>query len=113
MMEDFRTNSNAVIDEIARSREFAVLHMKIGSDYESLDEIDKYRAEFMALRGLLGQMHTVLARQAGFIHDVEWNEFLSRMRFTSKRKNFQIVWERIKKHYPPSVHQVWEQCTKG
>lgn len=112
MMEEFRINSSAIMDEIVRDRDFAALHMRIASDYDSLDVIDKYRAEFMAQKGLVGQLHMVLARQAGFVPDVEWNEFLSRMRFTAKRKNFQIVWEKIKGHYPPSVHRVWEDCGK-
>jgi len=84
-----------------------------GPDAEDLAVNCKYRAQFMAHKGLMGQLHTVLARQAGIVPDVEWRESLPRMRFTGKRRNLQIVRERTKKSQPPSVHQVREGCTKG
>ena len=57
MTEDYRNMQNGLFDEITRSREFAEFHMKIGSEYGSFDEVDRYRAQFLARKNLTNMMH--------------------------------------------------------
>jgi hypothetical protein len=112
MIEDYRRNSNAIFDEVFKSRDFADFHMKIGSQYDALDAIDKYRAEFMAQKAIPGIMHTIRSRNDGFIPDAEWDEFVFRLRFIAKRKHIQNVWQKVKHIYPESLQRAYEDCAK-
>jgi len=113
MTEDFRTMENALFDEISRSREFAEFHMRIGTDYDSLDEIDKYRALSLVRKNTSLLCHSIRARLDGLVSDEDWQEIEARLRTIAGRKNVHAGWPLIKHHFPQRVRDVWEGAMKS
>ena len=109
MNEDHRNAENFLFDQISTDRDFASFHLKIATEYDALDSIDKYRAEFLALKNLLAILRSIRARDSNFISDEEWQDVLARIRYFGKRKNVEVVWQRIKQNYPAHVRKVWEE----
>ena len=54
MTEDHNLSWRWTYQQVAQSREFAAFHRQIGDDYDKLDEVDKYRAEWLAQMNLRG-----------------------------------------------------------
>ena len=96
MIDDWHMNQNAVNEDIYRSREIADLHMKIGTDYDGLDDIDKHRALFLGLKNVRNLMSTVQAYVDGDLADNDWLSLKSRIRYASTRRNAHDVWKLIK-----------------
>lgn len=113
MSEDNRNSQNSLWDQISYNREFAELHMKIGSDYDSLDDMDKYRAQFQSQKTIVNMLHSVDARMAGYLSDFEWHELQARIKFGMKRKNAQIVWKQIRNNYPTRVQDLFAEAANS
>jgi len=113
MNEDNWNSQNALWDQIAFNREFAELHMKIGNDYDSLDDVDKYRAYFQSQKTITNMLHSVEARADGDLPDRQWRELQARIRFGMKRKNAQNVWKNIRNNYPKRVQDLFEEAANS
>ena len=112
MLEDFRSGSDAMFDEIYRNKEFAEFHRKCGDAYGSLDETDKYRADTMAIRMQGSLLRTIRARLDGYVSDDEWMEVKAKMKIVNKRQNVRAMWEQIKDRYPKRIQDIWEEAVR-
>ena len=99
--------------QVAQSREFAAFHKQIGDNYDKLDEIDKYRAEWLGQMNLRGMLHSMQARADGLIADPEWRFLKARMKRFGRRKNMELAWEREKDSYSQQVQALWDECRNG
>ncbi len=111
MSEDQRQANNALFERIATDRDFADFHMKAGIDLDSMDEIDRYRARFLAQLNTRPVLHTIQARNDGFVSDIEWGELCERVRFSGRRKNVAEVWPQIKNTYPKALQDKYEELS--
>jgi len=113
MLEDHRLGQNSLFEDIYRTREFAEFHMKV-NDYDSLDDVDKYRADYLAQKNIRSVLTAVQARLDGYVSDDEWIDVTTRIRRIgrSRRRNLQIAWDQIKDNYPMKVRDIWEQYTR-
>ena len=113
MMEDFRRASTMMFFEVAKDREFAEFFINSGSAYSAMDETDKFRAEFSALGNISVGVQTIRARNAGYIKDDEWNDFVARMKYASQRENIKVMWNRTKGTYSKDIQEIWDQIATG
>jgi hypothetical protein len=113
MLEDHRLGQNTLFEDIYRTREFAEFHMKI-NEYDSLDDVDKYRANYLAQKNIRSVLAAVQSRLDGYVSDDEWIDVKTRIKRIgrSRRRNLQIVWEQIKDNYPKRVQDIWEEYTR-
>ena len=109
MTEDWRAAQSALVERIVNSREFAELHMKIGNNFDGLDDIDQYRARWLGQQNLRAFLHSVQAKLDGYISEFEWQEVCERVKFASTRKNFLLEWSRMKNTYPKKVQDTFEE----
>jgi len=109
MNEDYRNTLNNLWDDVSRSRDFAEFHMRIGSDYQSLDKIDQYRARFVAQKNIANIMHSVQARLAGHVSEEEWRAVQQSIRMAATRENVIDAWKRFKIFYPENAQRLWDQ----
>lgn len=111
MMEDQRSANNALFERIATDQEFAEFHMRIGTDFDSLNAVEEYRARFLSQLNLRASMHAIQARQDGYVSDLEWRELQERLKFAGRRKNMVPVWQQIKDTYPKEIQTILEELT--
>ena len=109
MMEDHRTAQNVVAQKVFEDREFADFHMRLRDEYEELDDVDKYRADFLARWRLRRTLRLVQSRLDGLVSDVDWEEFRRGGRESSNREGIRVTYERIKKNYPKAVQELYEE----
>lgn len=112
MTEDHNLGWRWTYQQVAQSREFAAFHMQIGNDYGKLDEIDKYRADWLAQMNLRGFLHSLQARADGLISEAEWRFIKGRLKRAGRRKNMELAWEREKDNYSQEVQALWEECRR-
>jgi hypothetical protein len=111
MSEDQRLANNALFERIATDRDFAEFHMKIGVDLDSLDDIDRYRARFLAQLNTRAVLHTIQAKKDGFVSDIEWRELCERVRVAGRRKIITVVWPQMKETYPKPLQNKFEELS--
>ncbi len=113
MMEDHRTAQNTVAQKVFEDRDFAEFHMRSREAYDELDEVDKYRAEFLAVWRLRRILRVIQARLDGLVSDVDWGEVESGVGVGSKRTNMQVIWERIRNDYPRPVQDLYDELANS
>jgi len=111
MMEDQRTMMTALFERIATNKEFAEFQMLAGTDFDSLDKVDQYRALFLAQLNLRASMHAIQARQEGFVTDIDWREMSARLKVAGERQNIALAWQRMKSAYPKQLQETLEKMT--
>jgi len=110
-MEDQRTASNALFERIATDREFADFHMRIGTDFDSLDNVDQYRARFLSHLNVRASIHAIQAKLDGHVADLEWRELQERLKFAGRRKNMIEAWQQMKDTYPAKIQTTFEEMS--
>ncbi len=113
MMEDHRMAQSTVAQNVFEDREFAEFHMRSREEYDELDEVDKYRAEFLAVWRLRRILRVIQARLDGLVSDVDWGEIERGVRVGGKRMHIQVVWERIRNDYPRPVQDLYDELANS
>ena len=111
MMEDQRTASNALFERIATDNEFAEFHMRVGTEFDSLDKVEQYRARFLAQLNIRAAIHAIQAKQDGFVSDLEWRELQERLIYGGRRKNMVAAWQQMKDTYPKGIQTTLEEMS--
>jgi hypothetical protein len=113
MMEDHRSAQDTVAQKVYEDREFAQFHMRSRDAYEELDELDRYRAEFLAIWRLRRILRVIQSRLDGLVSDVDWREIESGVRVGGKRTNNRVVWERMRNDYPRPVQDLYDEIANS
>ena len=113
MMEDHRTAQNTVALKVFEDREFAEFHMRSRDDYDELDEVDKYRAEFLAVWRLRRILRVIQARLDGLVSDVDWAEIESGVSVGGRRTHIRVIWERIRNDYPRPAQDLYDELANS
>ena len=113
MNEDFRNAQSSLLYDISRNREFAEFHFKAGKDSESLDEVDKYRGEYLARLIVTQMMRSVQARVDGLLSNNDWLELQDRIQFAWARPVVRAIWPRIKNNFPKKSQELWQNNIAG
>ena len=110
MNEDYRGHSHILFDQIAFNPEFADFYKKAITDYESLDDLQKFRAMFVARRGVRSIMQSVAAYLQGFVTADQFKITQESITQASKATNVKKEWERTKHLYSPEAQKIWDSA---
>ncbi len=107
--EEFRVASNSLFEEVAKNPEFAHLHKKIGDSYESLNDLDKHRATFIARKTVRNLVHSIQAKLHGNLTDEQWGKTQYDIVSASRRPHVKAEWNSVKHIYSQNVQDLWNE----
>jgi len=86
---------NVMITGMVENREVAELWLKASNDadFESLDEVDQFRATMFEFRALSAWNNLFYLRQQKVLPDAQWNEMIGVMKQLGQRRAFRECWK--------------------
>ena len=112
---DRRQHLNWLFQTICTDNDFRDFHRKIDTDYDNLNEDEKYRAMWLGVSSLRPMFDELVDYFEGRLSKDEWINLESGLKMVAKtRWNCELAYQQfLKDHYPENVQQYWESLPKA
>jgi len=101
---NFQLNTPFALD-----REFAELWVRAGSDFASLDEVDRQRLIIWEFQAIAAWSNWFNLRQKGLISDANWAELENTFELFGQRQSVREAWKTFKSGYTPEYQKFMAQ----
>ena len=99
----------SLVGPIVANRELADLWIKGGSDFETLDPIDKQRVVMLEWQAIAGWYNFFNLRQKHLMSDEQWHEVIWIFENIGRRQAVREAWETFKGGYDKSFQEFMAQ----
>lgn len=97
---NFQLNTPFALD-----REFAELWVQAGSDFASLDEVDRQRLIIWEFQAIAAWSNWFNLRQKRLISDAQWSELENTFELFGERQSVREAWKLFKRGYTPEYQR--------
>ena len=108
MADQRRARLNWFHETLCTDNDFRQFHRRIDTDWDNMDEDERYRAWALGMRALRTMLDELVAYFDGHIADAEFKNLKWNLEFAAKRPNMQIAYKFMKRGYPDKVQAFWE-----
>jgi len=98
-----------LVDPLILSREFAEVWHKGGSEFASLDEVDRDRLIYHYRRGFVVWHQLFDLREQSLLPEADWREHLWTMRSVGRRQAAREAWGAFEESYEPRFRELVSQ----
>ena len=99
----------SLVGPIVANRELAKLWIKGGSDFETLDPIDKQRIVMLEWQAIAGWYNFFNLRQKHLMSDEQWHEVVWVFEHIGRRQAVREAWKTFKSGYDKSFQEFMAQ----
>ena len=108
MADQRRARLNWFHETLCTDNDFRQFHRRIDTDWDNLDDDERYRAWALAMRALRTMLDELVAYYDGHIAEDEFRNLRWNLEFAAKRPNMQMAYKFMKRGYPDKVQAFWE-----